>query len=181
MKSEQINNHFQKLKQQRDAFYHDSAISFTNAWSRPMPDKWSIGETLYHLVLMTKLFRRFSVFYIPLMQPVAYIRRNKAYKTEIHDIYQEFRNKKKRPMNAPFPIKPPDGLEGKWKFDEVQALLENETDKLMRNLNDMEQNIAGQIYYPDPIAGYPNLVQCVHLLGIHEQHHFTIVKKYYND
>lgn len=181
MKSEQINIHFQKLQQQRDAFYNDSGINFADAWSRPMPDKWSIGETLYHLVLMVRLFRRFSVIYIPLMLPIAHIRKNKPYKTEIHDIYQEFRNKKKRSMNAPFLIKPPAGLEEKWNFSEIKALLERETDKLMTNLNDIEQVTAGQTYYPDPVAAYPNLIQCVHLLAIHEQHHFNIIKRYYTN
>lgn len=56
-------------------------------------------------------------------------------------------------------------------------LLEGETDRLMVNLNTIRQDVAGQIYYPDPIADYPNLVQCVHLLAIHEQHHFNIMRK----
>lgn len=51
----------------------------------------------------------------------------------------------------------------------------------MAILDNIDQDVAGQIYYPDPVAAYPNLVQCVRLLAIHEQHHFTITKKYYID
>ncbi|HWI49242.1 MAG TPA: DinB family protein, partial [Rummeliibacillus sp.] len=31
-----------------------------------------------------------------------------------------------------------------------------------------------------PIAHYPNLIQCIDILGIHEKHHFLLCKKYYN-
>ncbi|WP_096186887.1 DinB family protein [Evansella halocellulosilytica] len=180
MKSKQIHNHFIKLKQQRDEFYTDDSINFESAWTRTMPEKWSIGETLYHLVLMTRLFRRFSNIYIPIMLPLAFIRKKKPYNIEIHNIYQEFQDKKKKSMNAPFLIKPPSGLEEKWTFSEIKALLKHETDKLMANLNDIEQDLAGQIYYPDPVGKYPNLIQSVQLLAIHEQHHFNILKKYYS-
>ncbi|CAM3206041.1 DinB family protein [Filibacter tadaridae] len=179
MKSEQMHNYFIKLKQQRDVFYNDDNLNFENAWKRPMPEKWSIGETLYHLVLMVRVFRGFSRIYVPIMLPLAYVQKKKPYKKEIHDIYQEYRYKKKRSMNAPFLIKPPSGLERKWTFNDIQALLEYETDKLATNLNDIDQDLAGQIYFPDPVAMYPNLIQCVHLLAIHEQHHFNITKKYY--
>ncbi|WP_404452285.1 DinB family protein [Virgibacillus necropolis] len=177
MKSEQINRHFQQLKQQRDTFYKDKGINFEEPWRRPMPDKWSIGESLYHLLLMVRLFRRFSTIYIPVMMPLAYLRRNKPYKIETHDIYQDYQKKKKKSMNAPLLIKPPEGLANKWSFEETKELLGRETDKLMGNLNTIKQDVAGQIYYPDPIADYPNLVQCVHLLAIHEQHHFNIMGK----
>lgn len=177
MKSEQITHHFQELIQQRDTFFKDKDINFDEPWKRSIPDKWSIGESLYHLALMIRLFRRFSTIYIPVMKPLAYLRRNKPYKIETYDIYQEYKKKKKKPMNAPSLIKPPEELADKWSFEEVKVLLEGETDRLMVNLNTIRQDVAGQIYYPDPIADYPNLVQCVHLLAIHEQHHFNIMRK----
>ncbi|MGY0694439.1 DinB family protein [Virgibacillus sp. FSP13] len=179
MKSKQIRLHFQKLEAQRTAFFRDSNLNFADSWTRPLPEKWSIGETLYHLLLMARLFRRFSLVYIPVMLPLAHLRKKKAYKIEIHDIYQEYRLKKKRAMNAPFLIKPPADLEEKWNVEEIKSFLEQETDRLMDILNNIDQDVAGQIYYPDPIAAYPNLIQCIHLLAIHEQHHFTITKKYY--
>ncbi len=178
MKSKEMQFHFKKIKEQRDAFYHDSAINFENAWIRPKPEKWSIGETIYHLVLMIRLFRRFSGIYIPVIYPWAYIRRKKPYRTETCDIYQQFQQKNKKAMLAPFLLIPPSGLEEKWTISEIRAILERETNQLISNLDNIEQEIAGQISYPDPIAGYPNLIQCIHLLSIHEQHHFDIVKKY---
>ncbi len=56
--------------------------------------------------------------------------------------------------------------------------LEQETDKLKAQVSGVEEAVAGHIYFPDTIAHYPNLIQCVHLLAIHEQHHFDITRKY---
>lgn len=180
LKSEQINRYLEHLKQQRDTFYGESGLDFGDAWKRPQPDKWSIGETVYHLVLMVRLFRRFSTVYVPVMLPVAHMRKNKPYKVATHDIYKQYNQQKKRPMNAPFLIKPPVGLDRKWSFEQVINLLDHETDKLTSSISDVEQDVAGQIYYPDPIAEYPNLIQSMHLLAIHEQHHFDLVKRYYS-
>ncbi|WP_164669725.1 DinB family protein [Virgibacillus doumboii] len=166
------------MERQREFFYQNSGLNFDVAWQRPLPDKWSIDETMYHLVLMVRMFRRFSVVYVPAMLPVALLRKKKPYKTEIHDIYKEYNQQKKRPMNAPFLIKPPSNVSDKWRFEDIKDLLELETARLKSNLKNIEEDVAGQIYYPDPIAGYPNLVQCIHLLAIHEQHHFNLVKKY---
>ncbi|WP_160112574.1 DinB family protein [Salicibibacter kimchii] len=178
MKSKEIHDHFTKLKQQRKDFYNSSYVNLDRAWSRPFPEKWSIGETLYHLVLMIRLFRRFSSVYIPILLPVAHVRKKRGYKIEMHNIYETYHQDHKKAMNAPFLIKPPAGLEEKWSINDVQSLLEHETDKLMANLDNIEQDLAGQIYYPDPVAEYPNLIQCIHLLAIHEQHHFKLTKKY---
>ncbi|GEL78647.1 DinB family protein [Tenuibacillus multivorans] len=177
MKSGDMDRHFKNLKEQREHFYHEFNIE--NPWQRPMPDKWSTAETLYHLILMVRLFRRFSRVYVPAMLPVAYLRRKKPYKTDIHNIYEEYQHKKRKPMNAPFLLKPPSNLERKYTFSDIQDLLEVETEKLETKLSDIDQDLAGQIYYPDPVAHNPNLIQSIHLLGIHEQHHFNILKKYF--
>nr|WP_275899567.1 DinB family protein [Bacillus piscicola] len=166
------------MKSQRTSFYHDSGVDFTTPWRRPLPEKWSLGETFFHLLLMERLFRRFSYIYLPIMLPFAHLRKKKPYKTEIHNPYQDFQKKRKRPMKAPFLIVPPSRLEEKFTFEDIQALLEAETDKLKVQLRDMEEEVAGQIRYPDPVVDYPNLIQCIHLLAIHEQHHFNVTKKY---
>ncbi len=178
LKSKEINRHFQQLKKQREIFYNDCSLDFKHAWRRPLPDKWFIGETLYHLVLLVRLFRRFSVLYIPVMLPIAHLRKKKPYQSEIHNIYKEYKEKKKRSMSAPSLLVPPKDLKKDYRFKDVQELLEEETKKLMDVIESMEENVAGHIRYPDPIAYYPNLIQSIHLLAIHEQHHFDLVKKY---
>ncbi|PAV28598.1 hypothetical protein CIL05_14975 [Virgibacillus profundi] len=180
MKSEKIDFYFHKLQQQREAFYHKLSINEIGAWVKPKPDKWSVGETLYHLVLMVRMFRRFSGLYIPVMTPVAHLRKNKAYQTEIHDIYKEYNQKKRKPMKAPFVIDPPAELENKRSIEEIKKMLEEETNQLISLTSHVDERIAGQIYYPDPIAHYPNLIQCIHLLAIHENHHYKLVEEYFD-
>ncbi|WP_164219746.1 DinB family protein [Virgibacillus sp. YIM 98842] len=181
LKSEKMDMYFNQLKIQRETFYHDTNLNFAAGWTRPISGKWSIGETLYHLVLMTRLFRRISNFYIPAMLPVAYARKNKPYPSETYNIYAEYYQKKNRAMKAPSVINPPSGIEKKWNITEVQWFLEYETEKFYSLCKYIDENIAGQIYYPDPIAHNPNLIQSIHLLAIHEQHHFDLTKKYYLD
>ncbi|WP_175631838.1 DinB family protein [Virgibacillus siamensis] len=178
MKSQLMTEYFQQMERQREAFYHDQDVDFSRAFIRPFPDKWSIGETLYHLVLISRFFRRLSSVYIPVLQPVAYLRRKNPYPTEIHNIYREYNIKKQRPMNAPKLIVPPPGLAEKYNFEEIKEMLSFETVKLRMDLHHIKQDIAGQIYYPDPVAHCPNVIQSVQLLAIHEQHHFNLVRKY---
>lgn len=143
-----------------------------------MPDKWSVGETIYHLVLMVRLVRKFSTFYLPVMTLYANLRKARPYKTETYNIYAEYSQMKKRPMKAPFVLMPPKNVSQKYHFTDIQQLLDSETARLKNKLSRMDERVAGQIYYPDPIAHYPNVIQSIHLLAIHEQHHFDLTRKY---
>ena len=78
------------------------------------------------------------------------------------------------------PIPETDGVRGTYTLEELQQMLRNETHKLMKMTSNIEEYTAGNIYYFDPMAGNPNLIQSIHLLAIHEQHHFKLVKKYQN-
>ncbi|OZU88741.1 hypothetical protein CIL03_10670 [Virgibacillus indicus] len=180
MKSEKIEHYFHLVKQQREAFYHELTVNNIDPWRVPKAGKWTVGETLYHLVLMVRLVRRFSIFCIPVMTPIAYLRKNRTYKTEIHDIYQEYNQKKRKPMKAPFLLNPPKNLERKQTPAEIKALLESETSKLIKDIEHIDERIAGHIHYPDSIAFYPNLIQSVQLIAIHENHHYKLVKLYFN-
>lgn len=95
LKSIEMEKHFHTLIKRREAFYQNKMLDFEQAWNRPLPNKWSIGETLYHLFLMVRLFRRFSNFYIPVKLPIAYVGKHQSYKSEIHNIYEEYRDKRK--------------------------------------------------------------------------------------
>lgn len=174
----QIDQHFQTLEEERELFYQNMVISAGEAWRRPRPEKWSVGETVYHLYLLARLLRIASAIYVPIALPVACLKRKKPYLPTMHDIYKSYHKEKNKPMPAPSVLVPPAGLKDKYNFSEIQNLLEVETERLKRQFTYLPDNIAGHIRFPDPVAGYPNVVQCVHLLGIHEKHHFDIVKNY---
>ena len=173
-----IDKHFQSLEEERAYFYQDMGISPEEAWRKPRPEKWSVGETVYHLYLLARLLRMASSIYIPIAYPVAYLKRKKAYISTIQDIYKNYRLDNGKPMPAPSVLVPPSGLAEKYNFTEIQNLLDVETGRLKRKLAHIPDDIAGHIRFPDPIANYPNVIQSVQLLGIHEKHHFTIVKGY---
>ncbi|HLR22214.1 MAG TPA: DinB family protein, partial [Pseudogracilibacillus sp.] len=164
IRSKSIAEHFQVLQKQREDFFEDEQVQFKDLWTRPLAEKWSVGESLYHLLLMLKVFRRFSVVYIPIMKPVAAMRKNKQYPTTIHDIYQAYTEKHQRGMSAPPFVKPPEKVRGTYTLEELQQMLRNETHKLMKMTSNIEEYTAGNIYYFDPMAGNPNLIQSIHLL-----------------
>lgn len=174
----QIDKQFQTLETERELFYQDMGISPNEAWCRPRSEKWSAGETVYHLYLLARLMRMASTIYIPIALPVAYLRRKRPYVSAIHDIYKTYHKEKGKPMPAPSILVPPAGLKEKYNFTEVQNFLEVETGRLKRQLANISDDVAGHIRFPDPVADYPNVVQSVQLLGIHEKHHFDIVKAY---
>lgn len=62
---------------------------------------------------------------------------------------------------------------------ELEELLARETDEIKKLVQNIEENIAGHIVFLDPIAHYPNLIQSIQLLAIHEKHHFMIMKNNY--
>ncbi len=179
MQSSYMKNHFNGLYEQREEFSGVLKQFKDKEWERPMPDKWSIGETYYHLYLMVKRFRQLNKVYVPLYKPIATIRRRAVYKTEIHDIYAEYKQKNNKPMKAPSILLPPKGIQHKVTFQQLTINMEKETQLLANCLADIPDDIAGQIRYPDPIAHYPNLIQSIDLIGIHESHHFRLCRKYY--
>lgn len=62
---------------------------------------------------------------------------------------------------------------------ELERLLVNETNAIKVCVQNIEENIAGHIVFLDPIAKYPNLIQAIQLLAIHENHHFLIIENIY--
>lgn len=62
---------------------------------------------------------------------------------------------------------------------ELEKLLTRETDEIKKLVQNIEENIAGHIVFLDPVAHYPNLIQSIQLLAIHERHHFMIMKNNY--
>lgn len=176
-----MENHFHTLANQREQFFNEANIAMELFWERPQVEKWSTGETLYHLYLMLRVFRRFSTGYIPLLKQAATLRRNKPFPITIHNIYKDYQHDKGRAMEAPFLIKPRMDIIGDYTVQELFLMLQKETDLIRMLVRKLDENIAGNIYYYDPIAYHPNLIQSIHLLAIHEQHHFDLVKKYYGD
>lgn len=178
MKSKHMEYYFQLIEHQRGAFYLNMNEAVIDPWMRPMPEKWSAGETVFHLYLLARLVRRFSAVYLPVMIPYGRLRKNRPYQTDTHNIYEEYTRVKKQPMPAPSVLVPPENVSDQYSFIDVQNLLNFETAKLKLICSNLDERVAGNIKYPDPVAYYPNVIQSVQLLAIHEQHHFNLIRKY---
>lgn len=75
MKSRYMKNYFTVIYEQREEFA-DELKNFKNKeWERPQEDKWSFGETYYHLYLMVRLFRQLNKLYLPISKPIATLKK----------------------------------------------------------------------------------------------------------
>lgn len=177
MKSHSIAKYFLLLEEQRTRYLPAiRTLSQEELWHRPYENKWSIGEHFYHLYLIFKMLNvvtKYTLFFTP----IAKIQRNKPFATEIHDIYAAYPLKKGKGMPAPKILLPPKKICFVLSGCDIEHKLVHETLTLQKLVKDIEEDIAGHIRFPDPVAHYPNLIQAIQLLAIHEQQHFNIMEK----
>ncbi|MED0937415.1 hypothetical protein COE20_25980 [Bacillus cereus] len=179
MKSENISKHFHTLHEQRNEFLPQlHPLSQEELWYRTEDKKWSTGEHFYHLYLIAKMLKVAIKFSLTLV-PYAKLRKNAPFATDIHDIYAEYKEKHGKGMKAPWILIPSKKVYYSMNVTELEQLLTRETDEIKKLVQNIEENIAGHIVFLDPIAHYPNLIQSIQLLAIHEKHHFMIMKHNY--
>ncbi|MGR6903808.1 DinB family protein [Lysinibacillus sp. BSL11] len=173
MESTSMAKHFLTLQAQRPHYLPAiHSLSQEELWQVTREGKWSIGEHFYHLYLILKMLHTATKYSLFLM-PIAKRRRNKPYSTEIHDIYEEYQSKKGQGMRAPGILVPPKKIRFVLNSYDIEQLLINETLALQKLVQNIDEDVAGHIVFPDPIAHYPNLIQAIQLLAIHERHHFN--------
>ncbi|GAF12422.1 transmembrane protein [Bacillus sp. JCM 19046] len=179
MKRNQLEAHLTKLLTQRTVMLEVMIPYAGEEWTRPNEEKWSFGETYLHLYLLLKWFRRLNQVYLPIASKLAYPFKNQPYEKKSANVYELYQQKNQKAMKAPFFLMPPKITKDQPQFHDLVKLLDEETDKLTTLIFHLEDDLAGHIRYPDPLAGNPNLLQAIDLLGIHEQHHFRLCKQYY--
>ena len=178
MKSQSMRTHFLTLKQQRDSILPTlKSLSMAQLWERPEENKWSIGESIYHLFLIAKMLRVAAIITISCTKLYAKMMRNKPFDCDINDIYKEYKEKHGRGMKSPFILNPPNKIYNTMGINELNQLLINETLNVMKLVEDIDEDIAGHIIFLDPVANYPNLIQAIQLLAIHEAHHLRIIRR----
>ncbi|WP_051128263.1 hypothetical protein [Amphibacillus jilinensis] len=90
MQNTSITKHFEKIYDQREIFSRFIAENNWQVWARPQVNKWSIGETYYHLYLMVKRFRQLNTVYLPLAKPIAWIWKHSSYSTQIKRTFNQW-------------------------------------------------------------------------------------------
>lgn len=177
MKSNCMMQHFHTLQEQRSHYIPSiHSLSQKELWYRGEEGKWSIGEHFYHLYLILRMLKTATTCSL-FLTPYAKIRRNKPFATEIHDIYEEYKLKKGKGMKAPGILVPPKKIRFALNSKDIEQYLVNDTMAMKKLVEDIEEGVAGHIIFPDPIAHYPNLIQAIQLLAIHERHHFEITER----
>lgn len=72
-------------------------------------------KMVYRLALLSPLSNLFLI-----LTPYAKMRRNKPFATEIHDIYEEYKNKKGSGMRAPGILVPPSKIRSKLSSNDIK-------------------------------------------------------------
>jgi hypothetical protein len=170
MRSEILGRHLATLARQRRPILEAvEPLSPAVLWARPRPESWSIGETLQHLARMMRLFRRFAAAALPLERPLARVLRRRPYATCSRDLFSGRSRSAPRPLRPQAPTEPTPPVV-------VVGELERETASLARLLVDEDEGVLGHVWLWDPVMGRQNMLQIVDLLGIHEAHHFRILR-----
>ena len=162
-----INHIFDELQQLRDEYYSQDVFC-ENIHHRVVTNKWSVAEVVYHCYLLVRFTRQFSEYYLGFAK--------KIYKfipeTKDHYMANIYLGKT---MKAPKILEP--RLSKEYTIDELREMIDKESDKIQKMFNTLSKEQQQRIRFPDPIPHYPNVIQTVKLLLIHEKHHYEIVRR----
>ena len=166
--NDELSKLFNEIEDLRNDYFSTEEFNGT-IHRRAIDDKWSIAEVVYHCYLLVKLFRQISAVYIPSARIYMKSTGQKphTYNGEIENIYAG------ETMKAPSVLVPK--MDRKYTKGELRMLLEQETDKVKRQMERLSTDEIYWIRYPDPVADYPNIFQAVKLALIHEAHHYSIL------
>lgn len=159
---------FEEIQTMRNKYFNTELFK-SSIHTRIVPDKWSVAESIYHCYLLLKLTRITSAYYLPIACFYMKFRRPKV-KRYIDDMENIYR---KKTMKAPFILKPK--MKKEYRLKELRDLLEEETEKMKTCVSSLTKEQCYWIRYPDPVPKYPNVMQVMKLLKIHEEHHYTVV------
>lgn len=166
MRSPTLERYLAMVQQQRQELYDRIApLPAEMVWRRPGDGHWSVGQNLEHVNKLVRLFRWMFTIYLPIARPIARLRRHRPFPIDKEDIYQHDTQK-------PPGVEPKDRSIDPMPFDELRRLLDAELARIRGVLDDLDEDIAGNIYYWDWVTGKVNVQQCILLDYYHERRHF---------
>jgi DinB superfamily len=166
MRSPTLSSYFEQIRAQRQELYGRIApLAAATIWRRPGDGHWSVGQNLEHVNKLLRLFRWLWTIYFPLAVPIARLRRRRPFLIDKEDIYQH-------DTQRPPGVKPKDRSNSPIPYEELRRSMDIELARVMRLLKDLDEDVAGNIYYWDWVTGAVNVQQCVLLDYYHERRHF---------
>ena len=159
---------FEELEALRNDYFSTDEFN-DDLYKRDVPEKWSVGEVICHCWLLLKYFRMISRVYNPPARMLLKLscQSPAGYDAHMENIYAG------ETMKAPAFLVP--DMKREYSKGELRMMLEVQTEKLKRALEGLDRDALYRIRYPDPVAGWPNIIQSVKLAKIHEAHHYGIV------
>jgi len=133
-----------------------------------------VGQNLEHLHKAMRFFRRLYVVVVPLEWPLAALRRHRPFERRMDDPFQE-RLKNIAALPGTTPV---DRRAAPVQFSVLRSRLDGELNKLTRFLADIDEDVAGNLWFWYGPLGFVNLLQDVQLHGLHEAHHFRFVNEW---
>ena len=167
--------------QRQDLYKQLEKLTDAEIWQRPPNGKWSIGENLLHLYLGIRTMRKWLGWLLPVL---TYWYRlfgfRGEYPTEIPDLYERITQKNKK-LVSPKPASPI-LKDGKTIPLHILQKDMNKELQLLRNLlKSISEEVAGRTILYHPVARKrPNLLQFIHLIALHERHHFRAIYRILN-
>ncbi len=166
MRSSTLSRYGNNIQTQRQRLYVRIAdLSAETIWRRPGDGHWSVGQNLEHVNKLLRLFRWLLTVYLPVAVPLARLLRRRPFSTLKEDIYQH-------DTQRPPGVKPIDRSRRPIPYAELRQSLDDEMERVLKLLQDLDEDVAGNIYYWDWVTGRVNLHQCLLLDYYHERRHF---------
>lgn len=166
----ELESMFEELEKVRNDYFETESFN-GDIFNRVEKDKWSIGESIYHVYLELKMLRRIMNFTRPLLQLYTKVRKPKVTekRTELENFYE------KRQVPAPF-ILSPKKRDKDYSKGELREMLENETEKYKDAVRNLDERVLFGLNFKTPF-GDMNVFQLIKIALIHERHHYEVVLK----
>ncbi len=166
MRSPTQERYFGQIQAQRQEIYDRIApLPAATIWRRPGDGHWSVGQNLEHVNKLLRLFRWLFLIYLPVAVPIARVRRHRPFAIDKEDIYQH-------DTQRPPGVKPKDRSKNPFRYEALREAMDAELARTSRALQNLPEDVAGNVYYWDWVTGLVNLHQMILLDYYHERRHF---------
>ena len=164
-----LSNYLDLMDSQREsAFTALDGLTDSQLWQRPAPKEWSIGEILDHNYLLFASMHPAIQWMWKLNGWYGHIRRSRAYKTEIEDLYRST----KFPHWVGFLWTPRFNTLKPVSLKALKSEIKNLHIKVRKFYERKDVDVLGNLYLYDPVFGWCNLIVTLRIGIYHDQLHY---------
>ena len=163
-----VSTYLEMMDHQREALFGDMAgLSEELLWQHPAEDEWSIGENLDHLrVINSSTLRLFKIAWV-LLLPLAKLRYDKPYKTDIDNVYK----RPGFPLNTGWIWSPKYTPGTPTSLHILEDNLTNTHQEVRKFFTGKDPDYLGHVSLYDPVLGWLNLIRALRVGLYHDKLH----------